>query len=99
MNWFCTSSSGTFPDNNAQLRRIGSMTTVMEITAYFVKYVPCPCTVLYEIRTSTNAPKIYIILFLKISYMFPSCWAETCRRFLRIKLYIFFGALVGVIIS
>jgi hypothetical protein len=32
----------------------------------------------------------------------PRRWpsrAETCRRLLRIKLYIFFGALVGVIIS
>jgi hypothetical protein len=57
------------------------------------------CYVVYEIITPTNAPKIYIILFLKISYMFGPCWAETCRRFLRIRSYIFFGALVGIIIS
>jgi hypothetical protein len=44
---------------------------------------------------SINATRLY-------QYYSPRIWpsrAETCRKFLRIKLYIFFGALVGVIIS
>jgi hypothetical protein len=32
-------------------------------------------TVSDEIITPNNAPKIYIILFLKVSYMFRPCWA------------------------